>query len=1274
MKKRFLFFAFALLSALASMAQFPAPYCAEAYGSGVEPITSVTFSNINNTSAAAIGGAAHENFLSVIGNVQSGASYLMTVKGNTDGDFSDYIRVFIDWNNNNLFTDAGEGYDIGIITNSTGTDAITASASILVPSAQAAGNVRMRVTKKFLSYQFSCNISGYGQSEDYTLAVTVPSCLPPGTPSVSAITASSATFSWTAVAGASGYQYQVSTSATPPASGTATAGTSVNATGLGASTQYYAHVRTDCGAGGFSTWLTVPFITSCNSTNIPYSENFNSVTAPAAPPCIVIQDLNGASAWENMASPVAVVIGAPNSMVYAYDAATGADDWFFLQGLNLTAGTSYRLTFSWKSNPSFPESFEVKYGSSPNAAAMTIGTLYTNTNAASSSVVIQSADFTPSSTGVFYIGFHCNSAADQDFLAIDDITVNLTPSCINPSGLAINAVSTSSANFSWNTVAGSAGYEWHLSTSATPPASGTATASTTTLLSGLISGTQYYAHVRNVCTGPSYSSWSTLSFGWIPNDSACGAKPLLLNGAADCINTTAATSLSDPSLPGGCSSPNNTVWYSYTPAASGQVIVRTEIPAASSNGLNGWIAWYTGTSCPGTTLTAVAGSVCQAFGPTAGQVDSLLSPVLTGGVTYYIMIDGFSGDVGDVCIGIVTPPPPPACVTNINPANAATGISITPTISWNAAATATSYDVFFGTVNPPTTNIGTIAAPATSADITGLDYGTTYYWYIVPSNVGGAAAGCNTNVTSFTTLNTPANCVPLYGAEAGENCSGGDYISLFRLKGETTQLNINTGSGCNSPTAYVDSTDHPVIIDLARGKSYWGQALCGFADDAITIWIDFDDDGLFEDAEKLMNNLEIGSTLTNFNLFIPLTANTGNHRMRVRCVYGPNGMPTDPCTFYTYGETEDYTVNITSSGTSYTVSTYTSAGACNPVSGSIIIDDLSNNNSGYVPIVDSVNAIVAQLYPQGNILGRVTTSYYKHNGAVRQTTDGRYYLDRNITITPEFAPTTPYNLRFYYLNSELNALIAQSGSGVTSQFDLVCTKNDNACLAAINALASAGGVLLSPTGFGTLGGDRLLDFTNITGLSSFYLHGGTTALPVTLVSFNASRSGKQNNITWSTSQEINTSHFILERSSNGSDFVALTRIAAAGNSSVTRNYQYTDAAPLTGMNYYRLRIVDLDNRESRSAIKQVRNDAAYDLQVYPNPARDIVQLELYSEKASQANLIITDIAGKVMHTQTIRLSSGNNKLPVNISRFASGGYLFKVSLEEGTVIRKINKQ
>ena len=157
-------------------APFPAPYCSVAFSNAVEPITRVNGMGIDNTSSAALNGSpALENFLSVIGTMSPGNSYPLAVEGNTDGNFSTQIKAYIDWNQDGVFDVASEGYLIGTLVNSTGTDGKQVTATIPVPATALPGSTRMRVIKKFgaTSNPDPCNTSGtgFGQAEDYTITV-----------------------------------------------------------------------------------------------------------------------------------------------------------------------------------------------------------------------------------------------------------------------------------------------------------------------------------------------------------------------------------------------------------------------------------------------------------------------------------------------------------------------------------------------------------------------------------------------------------------------------------------------------------------------------------------------------------------------------------------------------------------------------------------------------------------------------------------------------------------------------------------------------------------------------------------------------------------------------------------------------------------------------------------------------------------------------------------------------------------------------------------------
>jgi len=204
-----------------------ATYCTPTFTT-VEPISNVTFAGIFNNSNSLVGGSpAYQSFCSPTATViQGSVTNAISVKGNTGGNFTNYIRVYIDWDQNGTFGNvANEIYDLGTITNSTGVDAVTLTGNISVPITALTGATRMRVIKNFNTYTTACSANSFGQAEDYTVNVnaaavcSTPTAQPsvlvltPGTPSGSSINGT-----FTAAAPASdSYLVIVSTSATPPA-------------------------------------------------------------------------------------------------------------------------------------------------------------------------------------------------------------------------------------------------------------------------------------------------------------------------------------------------------------------------------------------------------------------------------------------------------------------------------------------------------------------------------------------------------------------------------------------------------------------------------------------------------------------------------------------------------------------------------------------------------------------------------------------------------------------------------------------------------------------------------------------------------------------------------------------------------------------------------------------------------------------------------------------------------------------------------------------------
>ena len=181
------------------------------------------------------------------------------------------------------------------------------------------------------------------------------------------------------------------------------------------------------------------------------------------------------------------------------------------------------------------------------------------------------------------------------------------------------------------------------------------------------------------------------------------------------------------------------------------------------------------------------------------------------------------------------------------------------------------------------------------------------------------------------------------------------------------------------------------------------------------------------------------------------------------------------------------------------------------------------------------------------------------------------------------------------------------------------------------------------------------------GWSSVYRPQGP--LPVTLLFFTARKQTATSALVeWKTSQEINSASFDVERSNDAVRFTKIGNLAAAGNSSFPISYNFTDNNPAKGMNYYRLKQIDVDGRFIYSPARLVMFDGldAATVKYYPNPTNGILFIELSSVNINEATIInITNASGVVLNQYKIASISGN-KIQVDLSRYAKGTYFIQV--------------
>lgn len=151
-------------------------------------------------------------------------------------------------------------------------------------------------------------------------------------------------------------------------------------------------------------------------------------------------------------------------------------------------------------------------------------------------------------------------------------------------------------------------------------------------------------------------------------------------------------------------------------------------------------------------------------------------------------------------------------------------------------------------------------------------------------------------------------CIP------GGDCSWDDGFTDFAFAGIE-----NYASGC-SPSGYGDFTSMQGTAEV--GSTYTAVLATGYDNNWASIWIDFDDDSVFSDYERILTDfvLESAGVLYNVEITIPGFALPGIHRMRAGAAWAEPSSP-DPCAILEYGEWEDYMIEITGTPIDYNAAT-----------------------------------------------------------------------------------------------------------------------------------------------------------------------------------------------------------------------------------------------------------------------------------------------------------------------------------------------------------------
>lgn len=329
---------------------------------------------------------------------------------------------------------------------------------------------------------------------------------------------------------------------------------------------------------------------------------------------------------------------------------------------------------------------------------------------------------------------------------------------------------------------------------------------------------------------------------------------------------------------------------------------------------------------------------------------------------------------------------------------------------------------------------------------------------------------------------------------------------------------------------------------------------------------------------------------------------------------------------------------------------------------------LTYDGSFYTPI-----ASIKDDYP----LGLVTASAYDYTGAIRTTAGGKPYLNRNYTISvANHPPGASIHVRLVFTKAQFDTLKAHQSS-IRDPGDLAVIKQPSSGTVPATYTPSAEDQGIMPVGWGTIENkvDNTMEVSGyyieivITDFSNFFITTAQNALPVSLEIFTAAPINHSALLNWQTASETNNSHFDIERSADGNLFTKIGRVEGHGTTGITQQYRFTDAAPFTGNNYYRLAQIDFDGRKNYSGVRLlIFNGQAGILKVSPNPVKSTLHVQLPQRASGQVALQMYNLSGLKVLVQSV--PAGTLQMDADISNLAPGVYILRYDKETIKVVKQ----
>lgn len=290
-------------------------------------------------------------------------------------------------------------------------------------------------------------------------------------------------------------------------------------------------------------------------------------------------------------------------------------------------------------------------------------------------------------------------------------------------------------------------------------------------------------------------------------------------------------------------------------------------------------------------------------------------------------------------------------------------------------------------------------------------------------------------------------------------------------------------------------------------------------------------------------------------------------------------------------------------------------------------------------------------------------------------------------------PTTPVNIRFFYDATEKqateNAAIAfqASNAGSVLKTPIWFKTNSGNFVGDASHVTEVRVVNSAPLTDVNVAGNKIngVLYAQFNGITSF--SGGTFAsgvglgsvLPISVNHLRGTKLGATHNLNWKvTCTSSPTATMILERSGDNRRFTAINNITADAVR-CAQPFDYVDASPLVGLNYYRLKIIDANGKVTYSNTIAMANTktGVTIVGIAPNPVTSTgnATLNVASAQKGMLRLVVTDITGRQVAVESAAIIAGSNQIPINVAKLAAGSYNITAITDDGnkTTVRFVKQ-